>query len=366
MDEVVMCPAIAKLVGAMAATQSSAARWARCVVTKDDLVVAGWFCFFLALNLEMNFLLKWAMSLLAVPTFQAFFDSVFSALLLGAVMRGSAAFGSASLHDLRAQGGELSVFAAFFMLSVVLNNASLASLSLSINQIIKGCGPLPTLVFTVALTRVLPRPWTVVAIVVIILGTGLAIPFGSADATTAGVLLALGSVLATAGRQAFSQHLMGRKQGQTFEPIVLVFWQSVLAAPCLLALWLCNVGDERTKVLDFWHAQPALAIGMSVAISASAIAYTVTMYYFTRLTSAVTLTIAGSVKMVLLILIPALVDPHIFSAINWVGACIYLAGFLMYTYLGHLENVAKLKSENVTENTPLGSKLPPPGSKENV
>ena len=48
----------------------------RFTITEHDLVVAAWFTVFLALNLEMNFLLKWAMKTLPNPTFQAAIDSV--------------------------------------------------------------------------------------------------------------------------------------------------------------------------------------------------------------------------------------------------------------------------------------------------
>ena len=75
------------------------------------------------------------------------------------------------------------------------------------------------------------------------------------------------------------------------------------------------------------------------------------MFYFTRLTSAVTLTIAGSLKMILLIVVPEIFGEHTFNARNWVGASIYVVGFCAYGYLGHRE-VAQ-QSKGATEKTPL-------------
>ena len=45
-------------------------------LSQRDLYIAGIFIIFLGLNLEMNFLLKWAMETLPTPTFQAAMDSV--------------------------------------------------------------------------------------------------------------------------------------------------------------------------------------------------------------------------------------------------------------------------------------------------
>eukprot|EP00966_Prymnesium_polylepis_P248976 5756466-Prymnesium_polylepis.1 len=120
---------------------------------------------------------------------------------------------------------------------------------------------------------------------------------------------------------------MARTDVKPVDPLPLAFYQSVLAAPVLFLLWLLNVWNERHAVAEFWAAHPGQAIGMSTAISVSACAYTVVMFYFTRLTSAVTLTIAGSCKMVLLVVIPALIEPTTFSALNWVGAAVYFIGF---------------------------------------
>jgi len=271
------------------------------------------------------------------------------------VMRTTPAFGTVSLADLQKSFLSLCAFAVFFMLSVVLNNASLANgLSLSINQLIKGTNPLPTLLFAIVLTRVVPMPSKVLTVCVVITGTCLAIPYGSPSATVLGMAYAVCSMLATSGRQAFSQFLMARTDVKPVDPLPLAFYQSVLAAPVLFLLWLLNVWNERHAVAEFWAAHPGQAIGMSTAISVSACAYTVVMFYFTRLTSAVTLTIAGSCKMVLLVVIPALIEPTTFSALNWVGAAVYFIGFGAYSYLGHR---AVSDSSGTTEKTPLSAPL---------
>lgn len=45
---------------------------------REDLTVAALFVWFMSLNIGMNYLLRWAMHTLAVPTFQASLDSVCS------------------------------------------------------------------------------------------------------------------------------------------------------------------------------------------------------------------------------------------------------------------------------------------------
>jgi len=297
------------------------------------------------------------MGRLPTPTFQAAIDSLFSMILLGIFTRFTTSYGSVSFDDLRANALSFIAFACFFMASVVLNNASLTSISLSINQLIKGCNPLPTLLFSFVLTRIRPRLLSVIAVLVVILGTSMAIPYGSPSATTLGMVFAVCSMLATSLRQSFSQYLMGKSDGRKLEPIVLAFWQSALSAPVLLLLWLCNVDNERVKVIAYWGAHPGMALGMSCAISVSACVYTVVMFYFTRLTSAVTLTVAGSTKMILLIVVPAVMDPYLFRTLNWIGFGIWTLGFAAYSYLGHREVV---KQQGVVlEHTPLSKgKLP--------
>lgn len=95
---------------------------------------------------------------------------------------------------------------------------------------------------------------------------------------------------------------------------------------------------------------------MCAAVAASACLYTIVMFYFTRLTSAVTATVAGSMKLVLLIVIPALIDPRTFSALNWAGAAIFFAGFVWYSIVGHQQLEADAVGGGSTEKTPLSTK----------
>lgn len=123
----------------------------------------------------------------------------------------------------------------------------------------------------------------------------------------------------------------------------------VTATPVVL-----NQVTTSTVVNSCWQA-----IGMSLAISVLACTYSITVLYFTRVTSAIALNISGSVKMVLLIVIPAVLDPTLFGFWNWFGTVIFFIGFLTYAYLGHLDTVNKQHNDSTTESTPL-SKPPPP------
>ena len=214
------------------------------------------------------------------------------------------------------------------------------------------------------------------------------------SASAPGLVMALLSLLATAGRQSLAQYMMRRddqvtdtlypircwripdsaflhtpqaelsvvkvdtgpaKGGKRFDPTELLLWQSIIAAPCLFILWFANVGEERhgkdpaageVGTFEFWQLHFAKALGFTLGISALAIGYSIVMFWFTQLTSALTVSIAGSVKMVVLIVVPEVLDVFTtgranFSAINWVGTVFFFGGVFSYAALSYRESQAR-------------------------
>jgi len=302
-------------------------------LTFGEVISAFWCILFLASNFGMNCVASWIMSQVPAPIYQSCVDSVLGIITLGCFTN----FGSGQ-HAVTAFDEKfflLSLYSCLFMVSVVSNNASYVHISIPLNQLIKGCIPLPTLIFTFLLTRHWPRRSTMLSVFLIVFGTSLAIPFGTAKAPAIGIILALLSTLSTAARQSFAEHLMARGSGFKIEPIALAYWQSVFSVPVLLALWLSNFDGERDVVFHFWAHSPGKALGLASIAAASSISYTLIMFYFTRLTSSLTLSVAGSFKLLLLVVIPALFDPHLFSVINWFGAALCFIGLCVYSYIGH-------------------------------
>lgn len=289
-----------------------------------------------------------------------------------------------SIDQLKDHKVSLIAFALLFMASIVLNNASLTAVPLSVNQIIKGTVALPTIVFAYLLEKMVPSLSAIISVLVIVGGTVLAVPLtesgrGSSSTThssgtsstvtvsyAVGLLLALISMLAVAMKGVLSAYIMKEHKAAALTPSALIFWQSALSFPVLLVIWAAGAMGERDASLQFWREKPAEALGIVVAISTSACVYNLILFYFTRLTSALMVAIAGGIKMVLLIVVPALLDPSLFSVANWVGTAIYFAGLFAYSYFAYQAKMAAKRQAlpqkaPPVESTPLKEGSVPEG-----
>ena len=130
----------------------------------------------------------------------------------------------------------------FYVLAIAANNMSLMNVGLSINQIIKSCAPLPVIVMAFLLQgKVVPR-YKLAAVILLVSGAVLAVPYGHPVATLGGVLLAVLSTLSVGVKAVLSSILLDKAAESGLIPVV-VAWYDALFSGCILLVVCAFTGD---------------------------------------------------------------------------------------------------------------------------
>jgi drug/metabolite transporter (DMT)-like permease len=254
--------------------------------------------------------------------------------------------------------------------SIATNNASFATISLTVNTIIKSCMPFPTMAFSYCIEKKAYSIPIIGIVAVLVGGTLLAMPMGSGNASTTeatGYALVLFSMVATALRPVISSRLManatrtGSKEGLT--AIAVAFWDALIASVVLLpfvliievAPWLRSNNDNLFAIA---FSGPSGGRNASLFILGCAIAgfYGPATFYTIKLTSSLTFTILGSFKQLLLLVGAAAFVDHESDPRLWVGLVIVCIATAAYSYQNHRERSqreAAASKAKATEATPL-------------
>jgi len=226
----------------------------------------------------------------------------------------------------------LTFLMVFHVASIVLNNLSLVWLGLSINQIIKGASPLPTMFFTFMILGTRYRWQIILSVLCLTAGCVVAVPPNELNSSLEGILAAVVAMISLSIKQVIYEMLLANSSMSGLNPFAITFWQFALGGPFLLTLWGLNVNNERAPVAAYWHDRPHTALLISTVSAGLAMLYNLSTLNLTKVTSALTLNIVSSIKFVLVIIIPGVIEGD-FVAYNWVGVGMYFAFLCIYSYL---------------------------------
>lgn len=189
---------------------------------KGALLVVVW----VLLNLVLNFFNKWALSPMVVELSwggSLIHESLrgpsngagFSFPLFYSMCHMAASFVGASLiflcqpstnrvttQQLRNHGPSLFLLSLLFALNICGNNASLVTLGIAVNQLVKSVTPLPSMLFAYALQRRSFSKQLVGAVIFLTASAAAAIPWGSEATDGHGIGLAGASMLRAAATNA--------------------------------------------------------------------------------------------------------------------------------------------------------------------
>jgi len=206
----------------------------------------------------------------------------------------------------------------FYVLAIAANNMSLMNVGLSINQIIKSCAPLPVIVMAFLLQgKVVPR-YKLAAVILLVSGAVLAVPYGHPVATLGGVLLAVLSTLSVGVKAVLSSILLDKSTESGLIPVV-VAWYDALFSGCIL-LVVCAFTGDIPRMWTYFHDanKPPDAVLVFCALGTVAFFYNFVALAFIQATSALAIMIAGNFKHVLLIIMPLVLYDHDPShALGW-------------------------------------------------
>lgn len=288
----------------------------------------------LFLNCALNFYNKWlfAHTAFKFPVFFTMFHMIAQFIGSGTLIY---AFKAAKVEPKHwtEYRGRILLLAMFFVTNIVTNNWSLLYISLSVNQIVKSTLPLPTMILSIMFEGKTYNTdyWTSVGL--IIGGSWLAV-WGNPHFTVFGFALVVTSTLCVASWTILSAQLLGPGDVTGLNSINLSFYGSVPAMFVLLLLW--TQIDEYAAVLSFLSEQPGLAAVYITIGSVMAFAYNIFHFLLIKYTSTLTSTIAGNMKIILVILLSIVFLEKGISMANAFGMLVFFVGCVGYSYISKL------------------------------
>merc|ERR1712195_248186 len=237
------------------------------------------------------------------------------------------------------------VASLLFVTNISCNNASLVHLSLSVNQIVKSCVPLPTMILSVAFERDAngqPKSYSkgvIVSLLITVLGSVLAV-YGNPEASPFGLALVIISTLAVALWSVMSAMLLGPDSG--LNAISLTWYASIISFVLLFILWLCS--SEREAATAYLSSRPGDAALIILVGSSTAFVYNLVHFALIKVTSALTSAVAGNIKILLIIILSMIFFEKQVTILNYSGFAVFLVGVFAYsTFIYRSKMQAALK-----------------------
>jgi len=229
--------------------------------------------------------------------------------------------------------------------NIGFNNWSLVFISLSINQLLRSAVPLPTAVLSTVFEKKTFN-WQVWASMAVVCVGAMLASAGSGDATTAGILICLGSVLSGAAWTVVSGMLLQMGE-EPLDSLSVLFCSS---PTCIVTTLTFALALELEPLKEWFNDDSRPNIGGVFALyiltgGMLGFCYDLIHQQFIKVTSAMTMGIAGNAKMVLLIIISMIFFEHAPTTQVIFGILIGLAGCFWYSAYKLGLTVPKPKTE---------------------
>lgn len=267
------------------------------------------------------------------------------------------------------------------------NNASLGSIALFVNQVIKATAPLPTSLFEYLFAGKVHSCLIYITISVLVGGCVLSNSHSmSGDESTelGGVIQCMISLVAASLKPVIVKLLTSGGSGmkpcggacsclgvdsccaastggstkKPLTPVQAVFWDATLACCIFFGIFLCNT-NERQGALAYLRGDTAnpqsglLGLGIISFGSFLAFSFNIANYYFIMYTSALTSTVGSNCIKIFLIVMTAFEVS--LPPLSWAGVAIVVGAIVTYAYLGYRAKAqaAKAPIAIADEKTPL-------------
>lgn len=331
------------------------------VVSYEILLLAFIVCSYLIMNIGLNYYNSWILKAepngLGFPSALLYTMCHMLASLFGSslLIWLNPVLGSVSMEQFKKATVKLTMLSFLFCISIGANNLSLAHIGLSVNQVIKACTVLPVLVFAYFLEKKMYSLPRVAAILAMVVGAVMSVPWGTPNADPYGVFLCLLSTLAIAAKTSLGCLLLKDAKQDGLTPMVLVWYESGLSVVYLL-VGAALRGEFAALAAYAQESQRHLFVATFAVGFGSVVAFCYNFVSFNalQLTSSVTFTILGKIKLVAVVVVPAIFIEHITGVVSWVGFSIFLTAAAVYTILGHQEMQAAAAAPATTAPAAAG------------
>ena len=218
----------------------------------------------------------------------------------------------------------------FLALNISLNNASLVGMTLVLNQIVRSGIPVVTAVLAIFIEGKTPTTNRAIGLFPICIGVVCSIYEGSKMQGTVPAL-----ILCIAGM--FSNALMMTISGRVMEEKIDAIQLACFTAPVSLTVLVYHfIIHEANDIYNHINREPFNSGLVLLGTSVLALSYNIVHYQVIKATSAVTTTVLGNVKIVLIVFLSGLLfgETSTWSIRMVVGATITFIGFFIYSWAG--------------------------------
>lgn len=264
-------------------------------------------------------------------------------------------------------------------LNVGLNNVSLMCVALFVNQVIKACQPLPTIILEIIIAKKSFSAAVIVSVCFIVVGAVIApyynVSHDTTGTSTLGIVSVVVAMFATSLKPVIAMIMMAGSQSKAkLSPTLMVFYDCALSFWFMFVYWALSA--ERGPSLQYVANSPnrtelpwledkdttPIAVGIIVASSTMAFVFNLATYYFIMYTSALASTI-GSLALKIFVLCIAAIQAGVHDVISEAGIALVVVSTLAYAYFSHRDRLAKEEADALgkgviaapapSENTPL-------------
>ena len=287
---------------------------------------------FFALNSGLSLLNRWALGFhgFKMPLAMTALHMLFGAFSLSPIMLLKASYRDAHREILRRNGRALFAMGIINALQIAANNASMQTIELSLNQVIRAFGPVLVSLIAVVVEGKWTTPLQTVTLIAVSCGVGLTV-FKTAEGQFVGMVLTFISIALQSLIISMSAWLMA---GQKLDGFQMAFYIGPVGFCFLFPFAL------RTEAGVLLHAlatEPVTCLGFLLGGSVLAVAYNVVVFQSSHTLSSVGTALLANLKIVLLVMLSAI---FLGEMSNWIarqviGMVLTLGGTMAYSWLKH-------------------------------
>lgn len=285
---------------------------------------------YLCLNVSLNLVNKWIISHYGFqfPILLSIAHMGFGVLALSPLMALSKQYRDSHGHTLQKQWAGLLCIGAAFAMNVGMTNASLLTLSLSLQQVIRAGIPVVTACAAVFIEQRTPSRQEFIALSVLVLGVAIAVYDPSASqGTFGGVTLCLIGTVCNGVMVASIGKLLSEKVD-----VLRLVWYTSPVALCLLLPFHWRL--EADRYAAYTAKNGSMYVGVLLLGCVNALAYNLIHSLVVQVTSSVTTVVVGEMKIVVILLLSAVLlgEANVWTLKMMVGCTTAILGFCMYSH----------------------------------
>ena len=291
---------------------------------------------FFTLNSGLSLLNRWALGVhgFRFPLAMTALHMLFGSFALSPVMLLRSHYREAHERILTGNGRALALIGATNAVQIAANNASLALIELSLNQIIRAFGPVIVAVLAVVIEGKRTTSVQSAALVCVSCGVALTVFRASQPEEEAGSSHMLGAllVMASIAMQSLVLSLSGRIMGGVkLDGFQMAFYSGPVGFVALAPF----VSIEWAMLLDALADEPAACLGFLLGSSLMAVAYNVVVFQSSKTLSSVGTAVLANMKIVVLVALSAILlgEMSTWTARRLIGMVLAFGGTMAYSYL---------------------------------